>query len=120
MNKIKELIDASVPARTISEIFSILKAYKEVFVERENGKFFVSASAIISSSPKAEDYKVFNINVNDIYTEKEQMLNYVESFASYPDNYNGKKDYAKLAFYAKPINRAYLNARWDGENIVIE
>ena len=33
MNKIKELIDASVPARTISEIFSILKAYKEVFVE---------------------------------------------------------------------------------------
>ena len=42
------------------------------------------------------------------------MLNYVESFGQYPDNYTGKRDYANLAAYFPNVR-----ARWVGENIVI-
>lgn len=117
--KIKELIDAGAGGRVIADILETLKAYEEVFVTRENGKFDVSASICLSARAKASDFKVWRIFAKEIYDEKERMLNFVESFAEYPDDYTGKRDYAKLAFFGKIANRGSLRAEWIGENIVL-
>ena len=112
--KLKDLIDSGASGRVIFDVLETLKAYNEVFVTRENGKFDVSASVGLSANAKAIDFKVWRIFADDFYTGKERMLNYVESFAQYPDNYTGKRDYANLAAYFPGIR-----ARWVGENIVI-
>lgn len=117
--KIKELIDAGAGGRVIADILETLKAYEEVFVTRENGKFDVSASIYLSARAKASDFKVWRIFAKEIYDEKERMLNFVESFAEYPDDYTGKRDYAKPAFFSQIANRGSLRAEWVGENIVL-
>lgn len=117
--KIKELIDAGAGGRVIADILETLKAYEEIFVTRENGKFDVSASICLSARAKASDFKVWRIFAKEIYDEKERMLNFVESFAEYPDDYTGKRDYAKLAFFSQIANRGSLRAEWVGENIVL-
>ena len=114
IEKLRELITAGASCRLIAEVLEKLKAYNEVFVIREDGNFSVSVSSCLSARATASDLKIWRIFADDFYTGKERMLNYVESFGQYPDNYTGKRDYANLAAYFPGVR-----ARWVGENIVI-
>ena len=115
IEKLSELIAEGASCRLIAEVLDKLKAYNEVFVIRENGNFSVSVSSCLSANAQAIDFKVWRIFADDFYSEKDRMLNYVESFGQYPDNYTGKRDYANLAAYFGPN----IPVKWVGENIVI-
>ncbi|GHU36237.1 hypothetical protein FACS1894105_06250 [Clostridia bacterium] len=46
-----------------------------------------------------DDFKVIgDVSKDDIYTEDEQIVNYIEEFHDYPYNYRGKRDYDMLRY----------------------
>lgn len=75
---------------------NILKAYDKVYIDYENGEYKVSVGIALTTT-YAPDHKVIGtINKEDIFTEDEMMINYMESFHEYPANYKGKRDYQML------------------------
>ena len=91
MTKFNEL-----PENVKAEILDTLKAYDEVFVVYEYGKFHVSVGVMLKAE-YAPDHKVIGtFYARDLYTEKERMINYIESFHDFPSNYKGKRNYRML------------------------
>lgn len=75
---------------------STLKAFNEVNVVYEYGKYNFS-SALCLKAHYAPDYEfVGTVYADDIFTPEERILNYIESFHSYPVEYKGVKDFGML------------------------
>lgn len=91
----KELFN-TLPTEIKDKVKGLLRAYKECNVTFEGGKFSVSTGTCLRAEyPK--DYKfIGTINKDDIYTEVEQIENYINEFADYPSNYNGDRNYKEL------------------------
>jgi hypothetical protein len=84
------------PANVREEIKNTLKAYDEVFVVYEYGKYHVGVGVSLKAK-YAPDHKVIGtFYADDIFTKDERAINYIESFHEYPHNYKGKRDYRML------------------------
>lgn len=84
------------PVEVQAEIKDTLTAYNDVSVVYENGGYHVVA-AIGIKSEYAPDHKfIGTYTADEIYTEDEQIINYVKNFHYYPINYHGKRDYKWL------------------------
>ena len=96
MKKFEEL-----PKEVQEKVKEILKAYNSTSVTFENGKYHFGGYCI--KSTYASDYEfVGEYKADDIFTKEERIINYVESFHSYPIDYKGKRDYNWIK-----------NLRWD-------
>lgn len=75
---------------------STLKAFNEVNVTFENGAYHFNTSVMLRNS-YPEDFEFIGcIYADDIFTEEEQMINYIESFHDYPHGYKGTRNYGML------------------------
>lgn len=84
----------TLPQETQLHIKNTLKAYDEVFVSYENGRYLLGTCIKSSYAP---DHKTLGtIKASDIYKEVELMENYINSFCDYPIEYKGKRDYSML------------------------
>lgn len=74
----------------------ILRAYNEVFIVFEYGKYNVGACVGLKAK-YAPDHEVIGMYyADDIYTPEERMINYIECFHEYPIRYKGKRDYKMI------------------------
>lgn len=74
----------------------VLKAYDRVYVTYENGAYNVSAGIALKASYAADHKFIGDYKAKEIFTEEEQILNYMESFHEYHPRYNGHRDYRWL------------------------
>lgn len=82
------------PKSVQKEIKETLKAYSEVPVTYENGRYSFS---LCLKSEYADDHEfIGTFYAKDIYTPEERIINYFESFHEYPISYKGKRDYKML------------------------
>ena len=92
MKKLNEL-----PKEVQEDVKSTLRAYSEVTVCFENGKYTFDFSI---KSKYAPDYEyIGTYYAKDVYTEAERIINYCEEFHSYPLEYKGKRDYNIIKDY---------------------
>lgn len=81
------------PIQIQDEVKSTLSAYGECTVIFENGSFRVSTGTVIKDS-YSNDYKVIGRYLKqDIFSKKEQIINYIENFHDYPINWKGNRNY---------------------------
>lgn len=86
----------NLPQEVINKAKETLKAYDMVTIVFEYGEYKVQTGNCITNE-YAEDHKVIgNVYANDIFTEAEKIINYIEAFAEYPIQYKGKRDYNML------------------------
>lgn len=82
------------PADVQTEVKDILKAYDSVNVWYENGEY---SFADVLKAEYAPDHRfIGTYKKEDVYTETEQIENYINEFHDFPRNYKGKRDYAML------------------------
>ena len=75
------------------EIKDTLKAYDRVEVEFENGQFHFSTGSCLRAKYAPDHEFIGTVYADDIFTEEERIVNYVEAFHSFPIGYKGKRDY---------------------------
>ena len=91
------------PEEVQEKVKEILKAYNSTSVTFENGKYHFGGYCL--KKTRARDYEyIGEYKADDIFTKEERIINYVESFHSYPIDYKGKRDY-----------RFIRNLGWDDE-----
>jgi hypothetical protein len=78
---------------TYNKVLDALRVYDECHVEFYNGDVNVCIGYCISYR-KSQFFSRFY--ANEVFTEEERIVNYIESFRSYPHNYKGKRDYQWL------------------------
>jgi hypothetical protein len=70
-----------------------LRSFDEVNVIFEYGEYHVSAGIAVKSHYADDHEYIGHYKADDIFTPEERIINYVESFHSYPVQYKGKRDY---------------------------
>lgn len=81
----------NLPKEVQEHIKETLKAYDEETVFFEYGKY---CYGVCIKAHYAPDHKyIGTYRADEIYTEEERILNYVNVFQDYPSNYKGKRDY---------------------------
>ncbi len=99
---------------------NILKVYDKCTIVYEHGSYTVQTGSYLKNV-YAPDFKVVgNIHKNDIYTEEEQIINYIEEFREYPPEYKYKRDYniiKKLDEYRKNMKQGKLKI--EDETLII-
>lgn len=84
------------PADVQNKIKEIAKAYSEVRVVYEYGKYNVGGGICLKAK-YAPDYEVIgDYYAKDLFTPEERILNYVEAFHEYPIQYKGERNYKML------------------------
>ena len=71
-----------------------LRAYDEVVVFYENGKF--THGVCLKSSYAPDHEYIGTYKAKEIYTEDERIENYINQFHAYPINYKGNRDYRNV------------------------
>lgn len=85
------------PQEIQDRVKQTLRAYDEETVWFENGRY---TYGVFIQSNYAPDHKyIGTYYAKDIFTEEERILNYCESFHSYPIQYKGHRDYALIKDY---------------------
>lgn len=88
--KNNELLN-SLPKEVQEDVLNILKAYAEVDITYENGRYHFGSTLKASYAP---DHKfIGTILAKDVYTETERIENYINEFKNYPPQYKGKRDH---------------------------
>jgi hypothetical protein len=76
-----------------NKIMDTLKAFDDVNVIFEYGKYHVSTGICVKKE-YGEDFKVIGkFTAKEMYTVNTQIENYINEFMSYPIEYKGKKDW---------------------------
>ena len=88
MKKFEELSE-----KVQNEIRKVLKAFDNCYVTFENGEYHVSSGFGIKAEYGSDYEWIGDYTAKEIFTEQERILNYVESFHSYPPQYKGNRDY---------------------------
>jgi len=103
----KNLIE--LPVSIQNEIKQTLKAFDEVSVIFEYGKYNVSTSVCIKAV-YGEDHQVMGTyKSKEVFSKEEQILNYMESFHEYDTDYKGKKDYNMIS----KLNNMSYKTKWN-------
>ena len=89
MNKLNNL-----PKEIINKIKEVLKAYDSCTVVMDNGEYKVRTFNGIELNNNIE--VICEISSQEIYSENERILNYIEEFKCFPYNYKIEKDSFKV------------------------
>jgi hypothetical protein len=96
MNYISKEQLSTFPTMVINDVLNTLKAFSQVTISYEYGKYEVSTGCCLKSR-YGSDHKVFGIaRAVDMYTEDERTQNYIECFHDYPCWYKGRRNYTEL------------------------
>lgn len=88
---------SSLPQEVQERVKNTLKAYDEVDVWYEYGRYTLGTALTKTYAP---DHRfVGTYRASDVYTEEERIVNYVNEFHDFPMAYKGKRDYAMLKDY---------------------
>lgn len=80
------------PKETVENIKETLKAYDKCNVIFENGKYNVRTGYCLQSS-YAEDYKfIGEFSKDEVFTKREQIINYIEEFQCFPSEYKPQRN----------------------------
>jgi hypothetical protein len=88
MKKFEELSE-----KIQNEVRKVLKAFDNCYVTFEGGEYHVSSGFGIKAEYGSDYEWIGDYTAKEVFTEQERILNYVESFHSYPSIYKGKRDY---------------------------
>lgn len=88
---------------------STLKAFREVTVEFEYGEYHFSTGVSLKANYAPDHKLVGTVYAEDIFTEEERLLNYVESFHEFPIGYKGKRNY-----------RMFDGLGWDAKFAIVD
>ena len=80
------------PENLQNEIKDYLKIYNKVTVWYENGRYLFDIC--IKKTYAADHEFIGEYYADEIYTDEEKILNYVNEFYCYPKQYKGKRDYS--------------------------
>jgi hypothetical protein len=94
----------NLPNEVIAKVKNVLKVYSEVNVVFENGEYHVSTGLCLKAHYAADHKFIGTFYAKDVFTEAEKIENYINEFNSYPCNYKGNRDYAKLREAAQKYN----------------
>jgi len=84
----------TLPIEEQESIKRTLRAYDEVVVFFENGKY--THGVCLKSSYAPDHEYVGTYRADEVYTEDERIENYINEFNCYPPNYKGKRDYQMM------------------------
>lgn len=84
------------PNNIQNEIKEHLKAYDKCHVVYEYGEYHVGGGLCIKKHYGEDHEYIGCFKADELFTEEERMINYIESFHSYPFNYTGKQDWKML------------------------
>ncbi|MEG1495597.1 MAG: hypothetical protein RR406_04810 [Bacilli bacterium] len=93
MNNDKIELLKSLPMEVQEKIKTTLKAYDECIVKFEYGKYNVNVNYCLQSNYARDRKFIGEFTKNDIYSNRQQIINYIEEFKSFPIEYKGIKDY---------------------------
>ena len=92
----KEQFEAMFTEEQQNKVKDTLKAYSNVNVVYEYGEYHFSPSISLKATYAPDHKFIGTVYADDIFTEEERMVNYIEAFHEYPIQYKGKRDYAML------------------------
>lgn len=87
MNKYSEKVQ--------NEIIETLKAYDECHVERHGTEYRVCTGWCLKAQYGDEEV-LDTFKADDLFTEDDKIINYMESFHDYKITYKGKRDYKMI------------------------
>ena len=82
------------PETVKAEVKDFLRAYDEVNVWYENGRY--SFGDVLKRCYAPDHRFVGTYRAEEIYTEKERIENYINEFHDFPRDYKGRRDYTLL------------------------
>lgn len=88
---------STLPKEIQEEVKQTLRAYDDVTVWFENGRYRYGVSIKSKYAPDHEYIGTYY--AENVYTEEERIINYCEEFHSYPIYYKGKRDYELIKDY---------------------
>ena len=92
----KEQFEAMFTEEQQDRVKETLKAYDEVHITYQYGEYHFSTGVALTAT-YAPDFKaVGSVYADDIFTEEERILNYMESFHEYSPLYKGRRNYRML------------------------
>lgn len=86
----------SLPANIQREVRNTLKAFDRCDVWFEYGKYYTQCGSCLRAHYAPDHRFVATFTKDDVYTETEQIENYINEFCCYPPNYKGKKDWQMI------------------------
>ena len=92
----KEMFEARFTAEQQNEIKEILKAYNEVHVVYEYGQYHFSTGIALRATYAPDHEFIGTVYADDIFTEEERIINYMEAFHEYSPLYKGRRNYRML------------------------
>ena len=95
-----EINNIELPVEVKEEIKDILKAYDKCNVVFESGKYSVRTGYCLQKE-YSKDYKfIGEFAKDDVFTKREQVINYIEEFRSFPSEYKIERNsYLELGRY---------------------
>jgi len=90
---------ANLPASLVAEVKQTLGAFSKAYItyNKETGEYNHSCSSTLSCNPNKNIEHLGAVYSNEVFTEYEQIINYVKNFKSFPPfTYTGKKDWQAL------------------------
>lgn len=82
------------PQEVQEHIKMTLKAYDEIFVTYENGRY--QYGMCLKANYAADHEVIGTFYKEEVYTPQELIENYIEEFHSFPRAYKGKQDWGML------------------------
>ena len=84
----------ALPLSVQDEIKDLLKSYDKVHVVYEDKKYWLSLTTAVTDHYAFDTGRyIGTYYADDVFSPDERILNYVNSFHSYPVEYKGKKDW---------------------------
>ena len=85
----------TLPIDVQNEVKNTLKAFDRCNVTIEEGVYKVHTSYMLTSDNRDIQH-LGEIHKDDVYSNDEKIVNYVNEFRCYPAEYKGEKDYTKV------------------------
>lgn len=80
------------------QVVETLKVYPNAYlIELDNKEKVVSNTTFLCEQIPIVGTLLTSFNVDSFFTEKEQILNYLNAFQNYPHWYTGERDYEMLS-----------------------
>jgi hypothetical protein len=84
------------PESIQEEIKNTLRVFDGCYVIYEYGKYNVTTGIALKKEYAADHEFIGEYKANEMYSNDERIVNYIEEFLSYPAQYKGKKDWKMI------------------------
>lgn len=82
----------ALPVEVQEKVKDRLMAYDSVTITIENGEY--RFGTLVKRQYAADHQVLGTVESDDVFTKEEQALNYINTFHSYPMNFEGERDYS--------------------------